>query len=80
MGQGKKENIVVYVWPAIHPLQGVRQVWSDLSSPRSENFCRTKERSVSSKMGKSAVGEFIWRKDVDRKSVVVLHNRHPFWK
>ena len=57
MGQGERENIVVCVWPALQPLQGGRKDWSDLSYPRSENFCGAKERSVSSKMGKRAVGD-----------------------
>ena len=57
MGQGEIENIFVCFWTSLQPLQGGRQVWSDLSSPRSENVCRAKERSVSSKMGKRAVGD-----------------------
>ena len=57
MGQGEIENIVVCVWPAFQPLQGGRQVWSDLSSPRSENVCRAKERSASNKMYKRAVSD-----------------------
>ena len=54
MGQGEIENIVVCVWPALRPLQGGLQVWYNLSS---ENVCRAKEGSVSSKMGKRAVSD-----------------------
>ena len=57
MGEGERENIVVCVCPVLYPLQGGRKVWSDLSSPRYEDFCRAKERSVSSKTGKRDVGD-----------------------